>query len=91
MYEAQALKLSALGPIVVTHPDAVRAVLLDKGETFGRNRQLRLLMRRAWGEGLAGVEGPAWERQRRAASPAFRPQAVRAAVASMEAAAERGS
>ena len=91
VYEARALKLSRAGPIVVTHPEAVRAVLLDKGETFGRNRQLRLLMRRAWGEGLAGVEGPPWERQRRAASPAFRPQDVRATVPEMRAAAERGS
>ena len=91
VYETRALKLSRAGPIVVTHPEAVRAVLLDKGDTFGRNRQLRLLMRRAWGEGLAGVEGPAWEQQRRAASPAFRPQAVRAAVPEMKAAAERAS
>jgi cytochrome P450 len=90
VYHVRALKLSRAGPIVVSHPDAVRAVLLDKGETFGRNRQLRMLMRRAWGDGLAGVEGPAWEQQRRAASPAFRPQAVRAAVLEMRAAAERG-
>lgn len=65
--------------------------MLDKGETFGRNRQLRLLMRRAWGDGLAGVEGAAWEQQRRAASPAFRPAAVRAVVPEIKAAAERGS
>jgi cytochrome P450 len=37
------------------------------------------------------VEGPAWERQRRAASPAFRPQAVRAVISEMKAAAGRGS
>lgn len=91
VYEVRALKLSRAGPIVVTHPEAVRAVLLDKGETFGRNRQLRMLMRRAWRDGLAGVEGEAWERQRRAASPAFRPQPVRAAFPAMAAAAERGS
>jgi cytochrome P450 len=90
VYHVRALKLSRAGPIVVSHPEAVRAVLLDKGETFGRNRQLRMLMRRAWGDGLAGVEGPAWEQQRRAASPAFRPQAVHAAVPEMRAAAERG-
>jgi cytochrome P450 len=91
VYETRALKLSAVGPLVVTDPESVRAVLLDKGDTFGRNRQLRLLMRRAWGEGLAGVEGPAWEQQRRAASPAFRPQSVHSALPEMAAAAERGS
>jgi cytochrome P450 len=91
IYQSRALKLSRAGPIVVAHPEAVRAVLLDKGDTFGRNRQLRLLMRRAWRDGLAGVEGAAWERQRRAASPAFRPEAVRASLPEMAAAAERGS
>lgn len=91
VYEVRAVKLSRAGPIVITDPEAVRAVLRDKGETFGRNRQLRLLMRRAWGDGLAGVEGSAWEQQRRAASPAFRPQAVSDAVPQMKAAAERQS
>lgn len=91
IYEARALQLSRAGPLVVAHPEAVRAVLLDKGETFGRNRQLRLLMRRAWGEGLAGVEREPWERQRRAASPAFRPQSVEAATRHMTAAAEHGA
>ena len=91
VYEARALRLSRAGPIVITHPEAVRAVLLDKGQTFGRNRQLRLLMRRAWGNGLAGVEGETWEQQRRAAAPAFRPQAVQAVLPEMKAAAERYS
>jgi cytochrome P450 len=91
VYHERALKLSRAGPLVVSHPDAVRAVLLDKGETYGRNRQLRLLMRRAWGDGLAGVEGEPWEHQRRAAAPAFRPQSVEAVVPQMAAAARRGS
>lgn len=91
VYRERALKLSRAGPLVVSHPEAVRTVLLDKGETYGRNRQLRLLMRRAWSEGLAGVEGEPWERQRRAAAPAFRPQSVAAAVPEMAAAARRGS
>jgi cytochrome P450 len=91
VYEVKALKLSRAGPLVVADPEAVRTVLLDKGDTFGRNRQLRLLLRRAWGEGLAGVEGAAWERQRRAASPAFRPHAVEAAIPDMAAAVGRGS
>lgn len=91
VYKDRALLLSPAGPLVVTHPDAVRTVLLDKGEVFGRNRQLRLLMRRAWGDGLAGVEGAPWEHQRRAASPAFRPQSVEAAASHMALAAEHES
>ena len=37
IYKNRALRLSRLGPIVITHPEALRAVLVDKGETFGRN------------------------------------------------------
>ena len=70
-------------PLVISHPDAVRDVLLDDGERFGRNRQLRMLMRRAWGEGLAAAEGERWAEQRKAAAPAFRPRAVQAATDAM--------
>ena len=77
VYDKWALKLPGpMSPVVVSHPDEVRRILLDKTETFGRNRQLRLLMRRAWGRGLAAAEGEDWARQRRAATPAFRPEAV---------------
>ncbi len=84
IYERWAIKLPGpVSPVVITHPDDVRRVLLDKGELFGRNRQLRMMMRRAWGRGLAAAQGPDWARQRHAASPAFRPQAVEASVAAM--------
>ncbi|MDH7973432.1 cytochrome P450 [Sphingomonas sp. AR_OL41] len=84
IYEHWAIKLPGpVSPVVITHPDDVRRVLLDKGELFGRNRQLRMMMRRAWGRGLAAAQGPDWARQRHAASPAFRPPAVEASVAAM--------
>lgn len=77
IYEDWALKLPGpRSPVVVAHPDDVRNILVDKGDTFGRNRQLRMMMRRAWGQGLAAAEGDSWVQQRRAASPAFRPQSV---------------
>lgn len=82
VYDQWVLKLPGpLSPVVVSHPDEVRRILIDKGETFGRNRPLSLLMRRAWGGGLAATEGEDWERQRRAATPAFRPHAVGEAAA----------
>lgn len=88
IYHDWAVKLPGPGfPLVLAHPASVRDVLLDKGETFGRERQLRRLMRRAWGDGLAAAEGEPWLRQRRAAAPAFRPQAVAAAADAMVAAA----
>ncbi len=80
IFEEWAVKLPGPGfPLVVAHPEDVRNVLVDKDGAFGRDRQLRKLMRRAWGEGLAAAEGEAWARQRRAASPAFRPSSVEAA------------
>jgi cytochrome P450 len=72
-------------PLVVAEPEAVRAILLDQGDTFGRNRPLRTLMRRAWGKGLAAAEGDSWAAQRRAAAPAFRPTAIAAATPTMTA------
>lgn len=84
-----ALKLpTPAGPVVIAHPDDVRAVMLDKGERFGRNRQLSLMMKRAWGAGLAAAEGASWAAQRRAVVPAFRPDAVAAAVPAMRAVAK---
>lgn len=92
IYESWALKLPGPRfPLVVARPEAVRDVLLDKGETFGRDRRLRRLMRRAWGEGLAAAEGVSWARQRRAASPAFRPGIVEAAAPAMAQAARNVS
>ncbi len=92
IYDEWALKLPGPAtPVVITYPDDVRRVLLDKGDEFGRNRQLRMMMRRAWGDGLAAAEGEPWANQRRAASPAFRPQAVEAASATMAQVARRVS
>jgi cytochrome P450 len=80
IYHDWAVKLAGPRfPLVITHPDDVRAVLVDKDGTFARDRQLRRLMRRAWGKGLAASEGEAWATQRRAASPAFRPAAIEVA------------
>jgi cytochrome P450 len=90
IYDEWALKLPGpASPVIIAHPDDVRHVLLDKGELFGRNRQLRMMMRRAWGEGLAAAEGESWVEQHRAAAPAFRPQAVEEATATMAEVARR--
>ncbi|HEX4848488.1 MAG TPA: cytochrome P450 [Novosphingobium sp.] len=68
-------------PLIVSSPDLAREVLNDRTELFARDRFIRRLFRRAWGQGLAGAEGPAWERQRKAATPFFRPSAVAAQLA----------
>lgn len=72
-----AIKLTGPGaPLVISDPDLVRQVLNDRADAFTRDRIIRRLFRRSWGQGLAGAEGLAWQAQRRAAVPAFRPLAV---------------
>jgi cytochrome P450 len=85
-----AVQLSAVGaPLVVSDPALVREVLGDTAGRFDRDRLMRRLLRRAWGKGLAAAEGEDWQRQRRAAAPAFRPQAVAASFGAITAAADK--
>ena len=63
-------------PLVIADPALAREVLVNREAQFARDRFMRRLMRRSWGKGLAAAEGEDWHRQRRAAAPAFRPQAV---------------
>jgi cytochrome P450 len=72
-----AVKLPLAGsPLIVAAPGLARDVLNDRSDHFVRDRFIRRVFRRSWGQGIAGAEGEAWQRQRRAAVPFFRPQAV---------------
>lgn len=74
-----AVQLTGPGaPLVVSSPELAREVLNDRADLFDRDKFIRRLFRRAWGKGLAGAEGEDWQRQRKAASPFFRPSAVAA-------------
>jgi cytochrome P450 len=64
-------------PLVVADPHLVRLVLNDRAGDFARDKFIHRIFRRSWGKGLAGAEGEDWRRQRHAAAPAVRPQAVR--------------
>lgn len=75
-------------PLVIAAPDLVRQVLNDRGENFSRDRFMRRLLRRSWGQGLAAAEGEDWQRQRRAAVPFFRPQMVKDQLSAFAAAAD---
>lgn len=74
-------------PLVIADPDLARLVLVDKAGGFGRDRLLKRLMRRSWGDGLAGAEGAAWKQQREAAAPAFRAAEVSSRIPDFAAAA----
>jgi cytochrome P450 len=87
-----ALQLPGPGaPLVVADPALVREVLNDRDGRFVRDKFMRRMNRRAWGKGLAAAEGADWQAQRRAAAPAFRPQAVEANGAAFAAAAARAA
>jgi cytochrome P450 len=73
-------------PLIIADPALIREVLGDRDGRFERDRFTRRLFRRAWGKGLAGAEGEAWQHQRRAAAPAFRPQEVARLLTRFEAA-----
>lgn len=74
-----AVQLLGFGaPLVIADPVLVREVLNDRDGRYTSFKLMRRLLRRAWGKGLAAAEGEDWQRQRRAAAPAFRPQAVAA-------------
>lgn len=75
-------------PLVVAAPELVRTVLNDRADHFTRDRFVRRLFRRSWGQGLAAAEGEAWQRQRRAAVPFFTPRAVRDRLAAFASAAD---
>lgn len=83
IYEEWALKLPGPGMPVVLSSRGRAAGPARQGDTFGRNGPLRRMMRRGWGDGLAAAEGEHWASQRHAASAAFRPHAVEAALPTM--------
>jgi cytochrome P450 len=69
-------------------PDHMKAVFLDHADVFEKSPFQRRLVRPATGDGLLSAVGEHWKFQRRAASPAFRIDALRAMVPSFAASAE---
>jgi cytochrome P450 len=63
--------------LVVCDPELMRSVLLDQADAFGRSEIQQRAFRPAVGEGLLTADGAEWRFQRRAASPAFRHEALR--------------
>ena len=61
-------------------PEHMKAVFLDHADIFKKSQFQKKLVGPALGEGLLTAEGEHWKFQRRAASPAFRIDALRALV-----------
>lgn len=62
--------------LMITNPQAIRAVLLDQVHDFGKGALFLRFLKPALGEALLTAEGAHWRWQRHAAAPAFRPETL---------------
>ena len=69
-------------------PEHMKAMFLDHPDVFRKSQFQKKLVGPALGEGLLTAEGEHWKFQRRAASPAFRIDALRALVPAFASSAE---
>jgi cytochrome P450 len=75
--------------LFVSKPEAIREILLDRVEDFGKGTIFLRFLKPALGEALLTAEGADWRWQRLAAAPAFRPDTVAKLTPLMSAAAEK--
>jgi cytochrome P450 len=62
--------------VIFNAPEAIRHVLVDHAEAYGRSRATLRMLKPLLGEGLFISEGAAWRHQRRTLAPAFTPRSV---------------
>ena len=74
---------------LINSGEAIRRVLIDNHDNYGRTRATIRVLRPLLGDGLFISEGQAWKQQRRTLAPAFTPKASDAFVGHMVAAAEQ--
>lgn len=74
---------------MVTEPDAIRAILLERLDHYPKSDVTKDMLRPAIGESLFIAEGAHWRWQRRSAAPAFSHRNVSDLAPIMAAAAER--
>jgi cytochrome P450 len=72
----------------VMDPALIQAIYVDHADIFPKSPMQLRVTRPGIGEGLLTVQGPAWRRQRRAASPVFRAEALKELVPIFNAAGE---
>jgi unspecific monooxygenase len=71
--------------LILNDPDAIRHVLVDHDESYGRTAAAIRVLRPMLGEGLLLSTGRPWKHQRRTLAPAFTPRAVTLLVPHMRA------
>jgi unspecific monooxygenase len=62
--------------VLLSHPAAIRHVLLDNADNYRRTAASRRVLRPILGEGLLLAEGAAWRHQRRTIAPALAPRTM---------------
>lgn len=77
-YEEPVLVRPFLGrrSVLVNLPEAIRHVLVDAHDRYGRTPATIRLLRPLLGDGLVLSQGSAWRHQRRTLAPAFSPRAI---------------
>jgi unspecific monooxygenase len=87
-YEEDILQGGLLGraSFIVNSPDAIRHVLVENYENYGRTSAGIRVLLPMLGQGLLLSEGRPWKLQRRTLAPAFSPRAVTTLVPHMHAA-----
>jgi cytochrome P450 len=75
--------------LLITNPNAIREVLLDRVEDFGKGAIFLRFLKPALGEALLTAEGAHWRWQRLAAAPAFRPDTIARLTPIMSASAQK--
>jgi cytochrome P450 len=77
-YEEPILEQPFLGhrSVLVNVPDAIRHVLVEAHDRYGRTPATIRLLRPLIGDGLLLSKGAAWRHQRRTLAPAFAPRAI---------------
>src|SRR5258708_7488522 len=63
---------------LISHPDAVKQILVDDADKFDKAKIYRSLLSRFLGNGLLTSDGAFWRRQRKLAQPAFHHKRVQA-------------
>jgi cytochrome P450 len=77
-YEEEVVVRRAFGrsSVIFNAPEAIRHLLVDHPEAYGRSRATLRMLKPLLGEGLFISEGAAWRHQRRTLTPAFTPRSV---------------
>jgi cytochrome P450 len=77
-YEEWAVRRSFVGrhQIIVSDPAAIRHILIENAENYGRTASIYRLLGPVVGRGMLLADGEDWRAQRRAAAPAFAPRTM---------------